>query len=178
MRGWEHVTPADLARRAAKPALAKATLRERPQKFHAEPCIVTTDGTLFTTTDIQTAETGLALHSGDLDIGVGALLDRAARVGIRGLWFASLKEGRRYLELRALERHGDISDLRCQVAFDLYVISRIDGLQHTIGKWIADFVYRRVGEIVTEDTKGVKTPLYKRSRRHFEAQYGLRILET
>lgn len=175
MRGWEHVTPADLARRAAKPTLAKATLRhEGRQKFHAEPCIVTTDGTLFTTTEIHTAE----LATGNPLTGTGTLHDRAARSGISGTWFASTKEGRRYLELRALERHGDITDLRCQVAFDLYVISRVDGLQHTIGKWIADFVYRRAGEMVTEDTKGVKTPLYKRSRRHFEALYGLRILET
>jgi hypothetical protein len=176
MRGWEHVSLTDIARLGAKPTPAKVALPSKPHKFHAVPCIVTADGTLFTAPDIHTAE----LATNHPRLGTGTLQERAARCGICGTWFGSTKEGQRYLELHALARTGAISDLRLQVTYDLTVTSKVDGLEHVIGKWIADFVYRRAGEpqFVTEDTKGVRTPLYRRSRRHFEAQYGLRILET
>jgi len=170
VRGWERVTPTDLARLAAP----KQRPAEARQKYRAEPCIVTPDGTLFTAADITTAEFA------QQRIGTGTLKERAARCAIVGLWFASTKEGRRYLELKRLEQAKAISDLQCQVEYDLTVVSIVDGRTHVVGKWIADFVYRRAGEVafVTEDTKGVKTKLYRRSRRHFEAQYGMPILET
>ena len=171
MRGWERISLTDLAR-LARPALESST---RPHKFHAEPCLVAPDGTLFTLSDITTAEQTCPKELHD-----GTLQQRAERLGIHGLWFASKKEAQRYLELKAFERIDAISNLRCQVEFDLTVISKVDEREIKIGVYVADFVYRRTGEtqLVIEDTKGMKTPLYKRSRRHFEAQYGLRILET
>src|SRR5215510_4358350 len=149
MRGWERVTPTDLTRLAAKKRPAEA-LKQR-HKFHAEPCIVTVDGTLFTTSDIVTAEAAHGIPP------IGPLLERAARVRINGRWFASKKEGLRYLELRALERAGAISELRCQVEFDLTVVSDIDGQRRVVGRWTADFVYRRDGWPVVEDTKSKAT---------------------
>jgi len=178
MRGWEGVTLADLERFAARGRRAQTAVTEKtkPQKYRSEPCIVTADGTLFTTADLITAEL-TASHS---VIASGTLVERAARLGIHGQWFASMKEGHRYLELKALERAGEIRELRCQVGYDLSVLSKIDQREHVIGRWVCDFQYYRGLELVTEDTKSkvTKTPLYRRSKKHFETQYGLRILET
>jgi|SRR5215471_2172068 len=176
MRGWERVTPTDLARfvdrgRRAQSAVNKLT---KPHKYRAEPCIVAPDGTLFTTSDIVTAETARTIPP------IGPLLERAAALGINGRWFASKKEGLRYLELTALERAGAISELRCQVEFDLTVVSDIDGQRRVVGRWTADFVYRREGWPVVEDTKSkaTRTEAYQLRKKIFEAQYGMKILET
>src|SRR5262245_30294290 len=105
MRGWENVTLADVERIDRGRKAQAAVHTPKRQKYRAEPCIVTADGTLFITADIQTAE--LNSH---LIIGTGTLQERAARLGIHGKWFASMKEGKRYLELCMLERAGAIRD--------------------------------------------------------------------
>jgi len=171
-RGWEGVTPTDIRRRL--PPGQQHAPRAGRSKFRAEPCVVTDGHTLYTQTDIYTAE--LATRSPL--IGTGRLVDRAARAGISGQWFASTKEGLRYIQLKTFERTGAISELRLQVPYDLTVVCERDGRHQVIGKWIADFVYHRDGALVTEDTKGMKTPLYLRSKKHFQVQYGLPILET
>lgn len=181
--GWQGVTQTDIARRTVKATsrrlngdAAAPSGQSGRHKYRAEPCIVTSDGTLFTRTEIETAE----VASKNCLTGTGTLQERAVRAGIIGLWFASTKEGRRYLGLLALLKAGAITDLRLQVPFPLAVVSAVDGVSRVIGNWIADFVYRRFGEsaLTTEDTKGCKTPLYLRSKKHFQAQYGLPILET
>jgi len=172
--GWQGVTLTEIAQMQRARTVPSRPAPARAQKYRAEPCIVTADGTLFTTTEIHTAE---AATKNPL-VGTGTLAERAVRCGIVGQWFASTKEGKRFLELRALERSGTITELRLQAPFDLTVVSTTDGQARAIGKWIADFVYRRDGALVTEDTKGCKTPLYLRSKKHFQAQYGLPILET
>jgi len=170
MRGWERVSLTDLAR-LARPALEST----RPHKFHAEPCLVTPDGTLFTTNDIQTAE----LTTPHRLSGVGTLQERAARCGIHGIWFASTKEGRRYLQLHALEQHGAITDLRRQVPYDLAVISEVDGSRHVVGRLIVDFRYRRDGVEIAEDVKGATTlQLAKLKMKMLEAQYGIKVHEV
>lgn len=174
MRGWERVTPTDIARLGAQPKPAQA-LKQTRQKYRAEPCIVTPDGTLFTTADIATAEVAAGLPARH-----EPLKFRAERCGLRGRWFASLKEGRRYLELTLLERAGAIQDLHCQVGFDLTVVSTVDGRAHYVGKWTADFEYRRDGKRVVEDTKSTatRTEAYQLRKKIFQALYGLEILET
>src|SRR5262245_3639956 len=111
MRGWERVTQTDLTRLAAKKRPAEA-LKQR-HKFFAEPCIVTADLTLYTAADIALLELSKTCPP------VGPLLERAARQGINGRWFASKKEGLRYIQLRTFERAGLISDLNCQVEYAL-----------------------------------------------------------
>lgn len=92
---------------------------------------------------------------------------------VDGIRFHSQKEARRYQELRLLEKAGEIRDIRCQHALDLYVETT------KIGRYIADFSYvTSHGQPVMEDVKGFKTPLYKWKKRHVEAQYGVQILET
>jgi len=74
-------------------------------------------------------------------------------VVIYGIWFASQKEGRRYLELRLLEKAGEISHLKRQVNFPI----SIDG--QLICTYRADFTYRTLeGDDVVEDTKGYRDP--------------------
>lgn len=107
----------------------------------------------------------------------------------------SKREARRYLFLLNEQDNGRIGGLRRQVRFALNV-ARPDGLVETIAHWTCDFEYFDVtayssrtsnsglptaalpGERVIEDCKGHRTEMYIRSKKHFEAQYGLSILET
>jgi len=75
---------------------------------------------------------------------------------IDGLWFRSQREGKRYQELRLMEKAGEISHLKTQVNFPLVV----NGEKVCLYK--ADFVYRdKNGNDVVEDTKGFLTREYK-----------------
>ena len=103
--------------------------------------------------------------------------DRTKYGAVRTDGFASRREARRYAELRMLERGGVITDLECQVAFELQAPAST-GTLATVGRYIADFVYIENGRKVVEDAKGVRTPLYQWKRRHFEIQYGMPITEV
>jgi len=95
----------------------------------------------------------------------------AKRTTVDGIAFASKAEADRYSVLKLEERAGLIAGLRLQVPYEITV----NGIR--IGKWIADFEYRRAGETVTEDVKGVRTPVYRLKKRLVEALYGIRITE-
>jgi len=96
--------------------------------------------------------------------------------------FASKKEAARYLELKASLRAGIIENLVFQPRFPLYV-NKIK-----VADYVADFSYKvgphqRNGkwsnsESIVEDCKGMQTPIYRLKKKMFEAQYGLKILET
>lgn len=110
-------------------------------------------------------------------------------------YFQSKREARRYVVLCGELRAGRIHGLRRQVRFPLNV-RRPDGIEETIAHWRCDFEYfedeapardtagrpdvrpdvrsRRI----VEDCKGFRTEMYRRSKRHFEAQYGIKIKET
>ena len=102
---------------------------------------------------------------------------RAVPTVIDNIRFASQKEARRYQELKLLEKAGVILDLECQPRFVLHAAGR---LPPEIGEYVADFRYydRGTGARVVEDVKGFKTPLYRWKKKHVEAQYGIKILET
>lgn len=93
-----------------------------------------------------------------------------------GYVFASKKEAKRWTELVTLQGAGEISDLRCQVRYQL-LAPQYEEVQR-FGKkgqplkpsmklvergvdYIADFVYQKNRETVVEDVKG-----YKRSRAY------------
>lgn len=159
-----------------EPYLASAQKPAKPHKYRAIPCIVTADLTLFTLDEIKQLE----LISDHPLIGTGGLKQRAERVDVFGEWFGSTKEAKRWIELKRLEAADKIRGLRRQIPYDL-VVSGI-----VIGRWIADFEYVERDEnlhdifcaIVREDAKGVRTPLYKRTKAHIEAQYSWKIRET
>lgn len=107
----------------------------------------------------------------------------AKRTGV----YASRKESRRAAELRAMERAGEISNLRQQVSFEL-IPAQYAEQQDARGRmkkvcverscrYVADFVYDRAGNDVVEDTKGVRTKDYIIKRKLMLWVHGVRIRE-
>jgi len=96
------------------------------------------------------------------------------RCEIDGIWFDSKKEGKRYGELKMLEKARAIRDLRIQQRFVITVNGR------HICDYIADFEYTdsKTGQQVVEDVKGVRTKEYQIKRKLVEALYNITILET
>ena len=107
-----------------------------------------------------------------------------------GITFASKKEADRFMVLKTLEAKGKITDLKTQVKFVLIPAQREpDGVGVRGGKvkgklierecaYIADFVYMRDGEMVVEDTKGMKTPEYIVKRKLLLYMTGIKIREV
>lgn len=91
-----------------------------------------------------------------------------------GYIFDSKKEAARYQELVLLQLAGVIADLELQPKYDLLV----NGVK--IGTYMADFRYKDIAtdETIVEDAKGVRTALYRRSKKHMKAQYGIDIKEV
>lgn len=97
----------------------------------------------------------------------------AIKIEIDGIIFDSRKESRRYSELRLLEKAGVIKDLKCQPKIDITVNHK------HICNYIADFQYiNEWGELVIEDVKGMKTPVYRLKKKLVEAIYGFSISEV
>lgn len=90
----------------------------------------------------------------------------AVPVVIDGIRFASTLEGRRYSQLKILEKAGKIWGLCLQVKFPLMV-----GFDK-IGDYVADFVYQcneRECTII-EDAKGKPTAMFRWKAKHMAAQ--------
>ena len=96
---------------------------------------------------------------------------------VDGIRFASLKESRRYQELKLLEKAGVICALYVQPRYDLH---GGDFETKPIGRYVGDFSYTetQTGAVVVEDVKGFKTPLYRWKKKHMAAQYGIEIREV
>ena len=118
-----------------------------------------------------------------------ASLDRKYRnkkVEVDGILFDSKKEANRYMELKLLEKAGEITDLKRQVRYEL--IPRQAGPhkgEYKPGKvieqscyYVADFVYKEGENIVVEDTKGMRTKDYVIKRKLMLHRYGIRIKEV
>ncbi len=88
---------------------------------------------------------------------------------LAGRTFASGKEAVRAGELALLLKAGEIFCLEFQVRFPL----------PGHGAYVADFVYlNKQLEPVIEDSKGVKTPMYKYKKKLFKERYGKEIKEV
>ena len=109
---------------------------------------------------------------------------------VDGMVFDSVKEKNRYGVLKALEDAGEIQGLRRQVEFLLIPEQRepdtvgVRGGVHK-GKvierkcsYIADFVYVRDGELVVEDSKGIRTHDYVIKRKLMLHIHGIRVREV
>ncbi len=86
----------------------------------------------------------------------------------------SLKEARRYIELRLLEKAGSIRDLSTQVNFPLKINGKL------VCSIRPDFIYWDIEKNieVIEDTKGFATEIWKLRRKLFEALTGKKIITT
>lgn len=93
---------------------------------------------------------------------------------VDGLTFDSVKEARRWSQLRLLERAGAISGLERQVAYE--VIPKCDGERAAV--YIVDFRYKEGDRLVCEDVKGVKTDAYRLKRKLMNWRFGIKIRET
>lgn len=90
-----------------------------------------------------------------------------------GKTFASKKEASRYQNLQFQQMAGEITELKTQVPFSI----DISGVH--ICKYVADFTYKnKLGALVVEDAKGVKTDVYKLKNKMMFAVLGIIILET
>ena len=97
---------------------------------------------------------------------------RNRKTAVDGIVFASAKEARRYQDLELMQHAGQISELRRQVPFPIYIKGNL------ICLWLADFSYMQNLRHVVEDCKGFKTEIYRLKKKLVEAEYGIRILET
>ena len=108
-----------------------------------------------------------------------------------GSTFDSMKEYGRYLDLLAMEKAGEIKDLRRQVKYILIPVQREPD---TVGKrggikkgkllerevaYFSDFVYINTGsgEEIVEDTKGIRTTEYILKRKMMLYFHHIRIHE-
>ena len=107
----------------------------------------------------------------------------------------SRKEARRCNELTILEKAGEISKVRQQVKYVLIPTQRERSSEvykrgprkgePKEGKllekeccYYADFVYTKNGREVVEDTKGMRTEVYKIKKKLMLQVYGIRIKEV
>ena len=103
----------------------------------------------------------------------------AKRTTIDGKTFDSTKEANRYTSLLLLQRAGVISDLQTQVKFVLIPTQRDEdgNLLEKECSYKADFVYKRDGQTIVEDTKGFKTPEYIIKRKLMLHIHNIKIQE-
>lgn len=105
---------------------------------------------------------------------------RSEKTIIDDISFDSKKEAKRYCELKALEKTGEISELQRQVRYTL-IPSQKDESGKTIERpcqYVADFVYKsNDGQTVVEDTKGIRTTAYIIKRKLMLERFGIRITE-
>ena len=99
---------------------------------------------------------------------------RNKRVMYKGIWFDSVAEKRRYMELEIALAAKDIKDLECQPKFLLQdKFEDRNGNKHRAIHYIADFKYfdRSTGEMVVEDVKGKETKDFKIKMKLFLKKY-------
>ena len=100
----------------------------------------------------------------------------ACKTMVFGQLFDSKAEASRYLQLRALEKAGEIEGLHTQVSFEL--IPKLDGQRACY--FIADFVYNKDGKTIVEDVKSIatKTQAYMIKKKLMLWRHNIRITEV
>jgi hypothetical protein len=97
---------------------------------------------------------------------------RAVKTVVDNIAFDSKREAARYGELKLLFRPGIIRNLTIQPQFHF----KLDGRK--IFTYRADFSYYDAkNELVVEDVKGVRTPVYRLKKKIIEAVHGFKISE-
>lgn len=115
----------------------------------------------------------------------------ATKATVNGEVFDSKREARRFLELTAMAKSGEIYNLQRQIKFLLIPAQREPDIVGPKGgrkpgklverevSYIADFMYSdRDGNLVVEDVKGMRTKEYVLKRKMLLHFYGIRIKEV
>lgn len=108
----------------------------------------------------------------------------AHKTTLDGITFDSAREATRWAELKLMEKHGLIADLRRQVDFELIPNQyEKDGgkkrrLLERACRYKADFVYKQNGATVVEDAKGVRTKEYIIKRKLMLFVHGIKVREV
>ena len=93
----------------------------------------------------------------------------AVRCEEDGIKFASKKERNRYLELKLLQKSGEVLFFLRQTPIHLS-----GGV-----KYICDYqIFWSHGEVTFEDVKGMRLPMYKLKKKQVEADYPIKITEV
>ena len=100
------------------------------------------------------------------------------KITIYGITFDSQHEAERYLQLKHLEKIGEISNLELQKAFVLIPSQYIDGkCVERPCKYIADFCYEQGGKTIVEDAKGYKVETYRIKKKMMLYLKGIQVKE-
>jgi hypothetical protein len=100
-------------------------------------------------------------------------------ITIDNIKFSSIKEAKRYEELKNYQEQGKIRGLELQVKYNLQPSFKINGKTIRSFGYICDFQYidNTTEELVIEDVKGYKTEVYKLKKKIFEYKYNIEIKE-
>lgn len=94
-----------------------------------------------------------------------------------GTRFDSQREYARWCALELMAQAGQIRELRRQVHYPLHSMGGV-----VLASYVADFVYIEADDrgwhLVTEDSKGLRTALYKLKAKWMRTEYGITIRET
>lgn len=95
------------------------------------------------------------------------------KVIYNGIEFDSIKEKNRYVELTLLARANEISGIIIQPKFLLQDKFEKNGKKYQEINYIADFAYydNKLKKMMIEDTKGMRTDVYKLKKKLFEYKY-------
>lgn len=104
----------------------------------------------------------------------------AIKTTVDGITFDSKAEARRWSQLVILEKAGHISHLERQAAYLLLPPVILNGKRKPAMKYIADFRYFDVtkGKTITEDVKGVITPLFRAKQHLMKHVHEIDVLVT
>lgn len=96
----------------------------------------------------------------------------ARKTVVDGIQFDSIRESKRYGELKLLERAGEIRNLKIHHKYDI-VVNR-----QKVCTYASDFdYYTKDNWHIVEDVKGVKTPVYRLKKKLMKALYNIDIQE-
>lgn len=92
---------------------------------------------------------------------------------VDGVLFDSMKEAKRYQDLKLLVRSGEVRELQLKTKFPIAIE------KNKICVYVCDFDYFNVDwKRVVEDVKGVKTAVYRLKKKLVKAIYGIEIQEV
>jgi len=100
------------------------------------------------------------------------------KCSVFGLTFDSKKEAYRYLELKSMLDKGEITELKRQVPYTLIPAFNLNKKRYREMTYVADFVYKKDGKEIVEDTKGFKTDVYMIKKKLMAYIYQIEIKES